>query len=188
MKELDKYRVRVIQDIMDGSPDESGDDAVFLVNYHRDFDVRRDKIVTEEQVRAYYLGEEHGIEGYYLFRLTMLSHSGVWLSLDTSFTCDPGGWDTSHVGLVFVSEKEAKDAVEALKYAKGLVSIWNTYLQGDVWGFVVEYRNECECCRHVEWEHVDSLWGIYGAEFVEENVPERFKALIPERDDWEYGG
>ena len=39
------------------SEDLENDESAFLVNYHRDFDVRRDEIITEDDVRE--IGRAH---------------------------------------------------------------------------------------------------------------------------------
>ena len=134
------YEARyLIQDDMIDSPNEWEDDGVFLVNYHRDFWVTRDKIITEDITRDIYNDYKTGIEEiYHIFPLSCLVHSGVWLSLGSSFACDPGGWDTSHVGLVLVSKKETRYKKKALEMAQGLVNTWNTYLTGDVYCLVKE--------------------------------------------------
>lgn len=99
------------QDEMAESPDEWKDESLLLVNYHRDFDVRRDDIITEDDVRAIYQnqfirgvldsGEFKGIpisqdqriewqeritevsqeDFYWIFPLSCYSHSGVVLHL-----------------------------------------------------------------------------------------------------------
>jgi len=134
----------LVQDEMAESPDEDGDDAVFLVNYHSDFDVRRDEIITEDDVRDWYQATRKipQEETYFLFALASLVHSGVWLSLERNFACDPGGWDTSHVGMVLVSRKEAEIVSKACELAQGLIEHWNKYLSGDVYCTVKEIYSE----------------------------------------------
>jgi len=133
----------LVQDDNPQSPDENEDNGLFLVNYHRDFDVRRDNIIVKQNVADYYGGEKIPQEDkYHIFNLSMLSHSGVWLSLNSSFTGDGGGWDTSHVGLVLVAKKEWHKRDKACKAAESLVNEWNAFLSGDVYGCVVEYYDE----------------------------------------------
>ena len=159
-----------------GSPAEYGDDALFLVNYHRDFEVRRDGVITKAEIKAYYQhkagqgcescdnqsddgpcdewNKVHLLEKQYRFYpLTMLSHSGIWLQMDSSFSCDPGGWDTSHVGLILVSRKEWKTEKKAQEAAQSLIKEWNDNLSGNVYGYVVEDS---------EGFVVDSVWGFTG--------------------------
>ena len=155
------YEVRyLIQDEDTDSPDEWGDDNLFLVNYHRDFWVERKEVITKDEVRDIYLRgkTDYGdIERqFHIFPLSCLVHSGVWLSLGDSFGSDPGGWDTSHVGLVLVSKKETRYKKKALEIARGLVETWNTYLTGDVYCLVKETYDKDK--EPVEY---DTLGGVY---------------------------
>ena len=104
------------QDFDTPSPNElSGEDKdLFLVNYHRDFHIERKNIISKEEVIDWYQGKKiEQSRDYYIFFLTCLVHGGVWLSLSDSFTCDQGGWDTSHVGVVLASKKEFKSRSKA---------------------------------------------------------------------------
>jgi len=147
----------LIQETDTESPDKWQDDAVFLVNYHRDFHVTRDKIITGDITRDIYNDYKTGTEEiYHIFPLSRLVHSGVWLSLNSSFACDPGGWDTSHVGLVLVSKKEMRYKKKALEMAQSLVKTWNTYLTGDVYCLVKETYDKDK--NPVDY---DTLGGVY---------------------------
>jgi len=119
------------------------DKEVFLVNYHRDFWIERNDIITKEETAELYRGERDWIKterekGYWIFELSCLIHGGVWLKLGYSgFISDPGGWDTSHVGLVLVSKKIAKTRKKAEKLAESLVDYWNKLLGGEVYRIIV---------------------------------------------------
>jgi hypothetical protein len=52
------YKINIYQDDDAQSPDDWGDDDVFLVHYHREFAVRRDDIITEEDCREFFAGEK----------------------------------------------------------------------------------------------------------------------------------
>ena len=146
--------IKIYQDEDYQSPEEWGDDSVFLVNYHHDFEVKKDEIITEDDVRDWYQGKKiKQTKDYYIFMLSCLVHSGVWLSLDYNFACDSGGWDTSHVGVVLVSKKEAKTKTKARKLAETLIDEWNDNLSGNVYGYVIENEDE---------ENLGSCWGFYG--------------------------
>jgi hypothetical protein len=134
------YTVKyLIQDEMPMSPAEWGDDGLFLVNYHSYFYVKKDDIVTEDDIRDFYHGEKIPQQkDYHIFPLSCLIHSGIWLSLSDSFSCDPGGWDTSHVGAILASKKEWKKRDKAFKAAYSLMEEWNRYLSGDVYCLVSE--------------------------------------------------
>ena len=152
------------------SPDEWGDDEVFIVNYHRDFWVERNNIISKETVKEIYRNEKSEerteIEkSYHIFALSCLIHSGVWLSLGDSFMADPGGWDTSHVGLVLVSQKETRFKKKAAQLAQGLIETWNMCLTGDVYGIVKETYDEQK-----EQVDIESVWGFYGYKYAVESL------------------
>jgi len=137
-----KYLVRS-DGMCDDSPDSWQDEGLFLVNYHRNFQVERDNIITEDDVKNWYAGEKiEQSKEYHIFMLSCLVHSGVWLSLNYSFNCDAGGWDTSHVGVVLVAKKEMKTRKKAFRLAQTLINDWNTYLSGDVYDIVKEYYSK----------------------------------------------
>lgn len=154
------------------------DDNAFLVNYHRDFDVRRDQIITKDDLANWYQAAyrtskeipEHidQEEQYWIFSLSMLSHSGVRLYLGyTTPPCDPGGWDTSHVGAVLIAKSEWETEEAARKYAEGMIKEWNFYLSGDVWGIVKETYDEDK-----EQTDEQSVWGFYGSEHAKQELKE----------------
>ena len=150
----------LVQDDNPISPDENGDSGLSLVNYHRDFDVRRDSIIVKQNVADYYGGEKIPQEDkYHIFNLSMFSHSGIILSLSRTFISDSGGWDTSHVGLVLVSKKEWHKRDNACEAAESLVNEWNAVLSGDVYGCVVEYYN-----KNKKQLNQESCWGFIGFE------------------------
>lgn len=164
-KTKDGFEARyLIQDEMTESPDEEKDNGLFLVNYHRDFDVRRDEVITEDDVKAWYLVSRTipQDEEYHIFALACLVHGGVWLSLEKNFACDSQGWDTSHVGMVLVSKKEAKQVEQALKLAQGLVEYWNKYLQGDVYCTVKEEYDKDK--KPVDYDVVGGCYGYNHAQ------------------------
>jgi hypothetical protein len=162
-------RYLVADDERADGPDERGDVNLFLVNYHRDFEVKRDAVIVEGDLANWYRKDFEKYEGgklpqaeeYHIFPLSCLIHSGVWLSLHRSFACDSGGWDTSHVGAVLVSRGEWPDEGKAYEAAAGLVETWNQYLTGDVYGIVKEtYDKDKNQIDH------DSVWGFYGYKYA----------------------
>lgn len=134
------------------------DNDVFLVNYHPDFWVTKDNIITEEETAKLYRGEKNWEKterekGYWIFELSCLIHGRVWLQLGGGgFMADPGGWDTSHVGLVLVSKKLARTRKKARQIAKDLVDYWNKLLSGDVYHITVKKNGKI----------IDKIGGIVG--------------------------
>ena len=155
----EKYKGCIIEiandDMSSESPDDWDNENVFLVNFHRDFEVRNDDIIVEDKVRNWHNDEKIEQEkNYWLFALNMYSHSGVALSLSSDqypFNCR---WDSSRVGMVLVKKTEAKTRKKAEKLAQGLIKNWNDYLSGNVYGFMArDEKNDYD---------IDSCWGFYG--------------------------
>jgi len=152
-------KIKIFQDDSAESPDSWGDDALFLVHYHRDFEVCRDKVVARDTIAALYRGEKSEAvrelkKKYHVFSVATLIHSGVWLRLGSGgFQEDSGGWDTSHVGAALVSKKEFKSRGKAGKAAESLIKEWNDYLSGNVYGYTV---------KDAESNNLDSCWGFFG--------------------------
>lgn len=93
------------------------------------------------------------LKKYHVFGLEAYIHSGVSLSLSRQGNFPDRCWDVSQIGLVFVAKKEARTRAKAEKLARGLISTWNEYLSGAVYGFHLENK---------QGEVIDSCWGYYG--------------------------
>ena len=108
-------------------------------------------------------------DGYVILPLYLYDHSGITMSTG-AFDCP---WDSGQVGWI-ICDKETierefngdRDLAEKCLLAE--VATYDQYLIGDVYGFIVEKREECAKCGHSDWEHVDSCWGFYGSD-VREN-------------------
>lgn len=152
----------LIRDEFTDSPDETGDDSFFLVHYHRDFEVKRDNLITEDDARNIYQGKKIPQEkDYWIFPVDAYIHGGVSLSLSGGFRGRlPEGherFDVSSVGLILVSKKEYKTKSQANKQAGYLLENWNQYLSGDVYSLVNETYNKNK--TNIDY---DILGGSYG--------------------------
>jgi hypothetical protein len=159
------YEARyLVQDNDAQSPDEWGDDGLFLVAYHRQFDVRRDEVITKDKAVALSRQDKEDedypqdiADKYHAFGLEAYIHSGVCLSLSNEGNFPDRQWDVSQLGLVLVSKKEWPDEKKARAAALSLIEEWNQYLSGDVYGIVKEsYDKKKEQCDQ------ESVWGFYG--------------------------
>ena len=165
----------LVQDDNPISPDEDGDDALFLVGYHRDFTVGEKDIPqglaqciardgkyedgsVNDEAKRY-------IKEYHIFGLEAYIHSGVALALSHEGNFCDRQWDVSQLGLVFVSKKEWKSRKKARKAALGLIENWNAYLSGDTYGCVREDYS-------VKKEQIleDSCWGYSGYKYAKEEL------------------
>jgi hypothetical protein len=110
--------------------------------------------------------------------VSLHDHGGISLSLGVS-----KGWDSGQVGFAYVTREDmernwSKETVAAMtdeerlerarKCIEGELECYSSYLEGDVWGFVVEKRDECLSCKHEEWQELESCWGFYGTKDAED--------------------
>lgn len=135
-------------EVYDENPND-WDDGIILVFYHRDFWISADNVITEDDVRRWFLGEKIEQEDkYYMFPVSALIHSGIALSLSSYFMEDPGRWDTSTAGAILVSKEDAGSRKEALMMARDEISDWNDILSGQVFGYTID--------------GMDGVWGYIG--------------------------
>ena len=136
--------------------------------------------------RRYNLGDKHNFsveEGEKMTKekdiislpLYLYDHSGITMNT-TGFSCR---WDSGCVGFIYVTKEQVrkeynvkritKDIVEKVrKVLKGEVETYDQYLTGEVYGYRISKVEVCDKgCEHKE--EVDSCWGYYGMESVEED-------------------
>ena len=160
------FKINIFRDEDARSPDDWGDENVFLVHYHRDFEVRRDELITEDELTDWYNGKKiEKQKQYHLFLTKTYIHSGVVLALEESGKMFPDErWDVSRCGCVLVSKKEVRTKKKAYQLAEGLVKTWNDYLSGSVYGYIIDGLE-------------DSCWGFYG-DFETSGIIEEAKVSV----------
>lgn len=88
----------------------------------------------------------------------------------TGFSCP---WDSGQVGEILVTKERVREEFGVKRVTKSIlervretmlseVEIYDQYLRGDVYRFVVVKKVKCPACGHVDEEVVDSLCGFYG--------------------------
>lgn len=122
---------------------------------------------------------------YISLPLYIYDHSGISISTG-SFSCP---WDSGQLGLIYVSKDKIRQdygikhvtkawADKIRGYLDQEVQVYDQYLTGDVWGFQVfevpEGVNPEELSEEEieDLEEVDSLWGLYGEEYAEQEAKE----------------
>lgn len=110
--------------------------------------------------------------------LFLYDHSG--LSMNTGgFSCP---WDSGQVGYIYVTRQAIREQYEVKSVHKNLrnkvldilkaeVAVYDEYLRGNVFGFVLEKKvtyksTEDEDDTLVNYEEVDSCWGFIGEEHL----------------------
>lgn len=111
-------------------------------------------------------------DNFIMLPLYLYDHSGITMSTG-SLGCE---WDSCQVGWIICDKKTIDadfggDHDKAVNALRNEVKVYDHYLTGDVYGFVVEEREtvDCPCCeRPFSWVETDSCWGFYGSN-VREN-------------------
>ena len=149
--------------------------------------------------RRYRLGEKHGYEmpsdfeaewnndNAVILPLYLYDHSGITMRT-SPFSCP---WDSGQVGVIYVShEKIIKEYgalnEDTLKKATDClvaeVEVYDQYLTGDVYGYVVKKVTQCKGCKDMEAEIVDSCFGFYGDDVKEngmiENIDKKYRKAL----------
>lgn len=181
IKELSKED-KVLRIYQDETPTEPEEEGIILVHYHKDFYKESEEISKEDTIKVYHGEKIEQQKTYYIYPVSALIHSGVWLSLASSFDCDAKGWDTSHVGLILI-RKDIANKKQSWDIAKSYIKVYNDYLVGNVYGFELIKKLKgkfCKCCKHrlnSEEEILNSCWGYYGEEGYKQILEENgFKA------------
>jgi len=150
--------------------------------------------------RNYKLGEKHGYENPTAFEeewkgkalilpVFLYDHSGITINT-TGFSCP---WDSGQVGYIYAShakiaEEYGKvDETTLEKARKVLVSeveIYDQYLRGDVYGYVVTKITRCKECARDEKEVVDSCFGYFGYDHKKngllDSIPKKYRKYLKE--------
>jgi hypothetical protein len=145
-----------------------------MVSFHRSYRLGDKHDMSAEEVRQ--LVKRRDV----IYRpLFLLDHSGLWLRTGT-FHEDPGGWDTSCVGIIYVTLAEIrreysltrvsqKRRAQVVRLLESEVGEYSSYLSGDVYGYVIEDEGG---------NHLESCWGFIGREYAEKEILSECKASI----------
>jgi hypothetical protein len=97
--------------------------------------------------------------------LNLYEHGGITMST-SPFSCP---WDSGQVGYIYVTWERARkewtgtdDEIRDLaeRCLESEVEAYDQFIRGDVWGYVIEKRDEDD--EDSEWESTDSCWGFFG--------------------------
>jgi len=152
-EEYKGLKIRIQQDEDAQSPEDWEPMGTIYTNHNRYFAIGIDlnKIEDEEAAEV----RSNGAESLAIYAYV---HSGVALST-SPFNCR---FDSGQCGFITMTKEkiisEYGDDSEASRekargYMKGEIENWNTYLSGNIYGYIVEDKNGNE---------LDSCWGYYG--------------------------
>lgn len=101
--------------------------------------------------------------------LYLYDHSGISISIGSFIgRAQHAEWDSGQVGYIYTTEKALRDngltLEDADRILEGEVETYDSYLTGQVYGYIVETQSTCESCSHTETHNEDSCWGFYSVE------------------------
>ena len=168
------HTIEIHSDETHDSPDDWGDNNLFLVGYHRDFTITRNDIITKATAQEVFRlgcvpkkprknadnGQGAAFLGlkYHFFPLEAYIHSGVRLALGGEGHFPDRQWDVSLLGLVCVAKAEWRRGDTARAAPGNLMLTWNCYLTGDVYGYIINKFDD----QQMEDIGIVSCWGFYG--------------------------
>ena len=125
--------------------------------------------------------EKIGKQHKFAVEIDKYEHSGISYSVKSEgINCR---WDTSSTWAVWFPDKCAMDEImrfktlkaqkkRAVELAREACTLFNQWVNGDVWGFRIEDEQGNE---------IDSCWGFYGIESAREEVKSQLDYAIKER-------
>jgi hypothetical protein len=189
-----KTKDKVLKIFIDESPENprtAWDNLGTMVCFHKRYDLgdnhnysSSDYDSWDEMEKAIIKQEDVAV----ILPLYLYDHSGITMNT-TGFSC---GWDSGQVGFIFVSRETLRNEYgvkrisnkiieKATKLLLGEVETYDQYICGDVYGFKVFKVETCDNgCEHEE--EIDSCWGFFGDNFIEngliEHVDKEFAELL----------
>ena len=115
-------------------------------------------------------GETYRVRGdiALILPIYIYDHSGLTVS-HAPFSCQ---WDSGQIGWHYITDAAAAenwpdtcDKETLLKCLSAELKVYDQYLQGDVWGFVIEDEDEDE-----DGDVIDSCYGFYGDTLEETGI------------------
>lgn len=131
------------------------------------------------------------LDYYVILPVYLYDHSGITVST-VPFSCP---WDSGQAGWIYSTKetflKETGYTPEQLfeegkakELLRSEIKTLDMYLQGYVYYFLLEEKETCEHCNHVEYKHVDSCGGFYAntaeelAKEIASYLPEEAESLL----------
>lgn len=140
-----------------------------------------DKQVNYDNETLQWLQDEAEKYGYVLLPVYLYDHGGITIST-SPFSCR---WDSGQVGFIYTNLKRVRDITghkwqrwsekrreKVREWLEGEIELFDQYIRGDVFGFIVEE----------DGEEIDSCWGFYGedprtngmSEYIDEELIQQY--------------
>jgi len=176
----DSKHLKIVQDDIAESPRE-WDNMGTMVCFHRRYNLGDEHDYNSSDYNSFeelkdQIEKDHNVA--VILPLYLYDHSGITIST-TPFSCS---WDSGQVGWIYVTKDEVKENYGVKKMSKKIlarvtnylladVKTYDQYLTGEVYGFQLVQVSTCDC-GHDEEEILDSCWGFFGHDIIENGIIE----------------
>lgn len=170
------YKIKVMTD--DSPSDPRDDDNLgTMVCFHSRYNLGdKNHGFTRESFIEFLEKNKDEIIALHLY---LLDHSGLTMSTGR-FACDAAGWDTSYVGLIYITKEKARKEYGRLTkktvariegYLKAEVETYDALLTGSCYGYQVVDKDGNEIAD-------GSCWGYYGYDHTKSGLLESAQYAI----------
>jgi hypothetical protein len=119
-----------------------------------------------------YLKTEYSYK--YWFPVYMYEHSGISLSI-SPFSCR---FDSGTIGFAATNERTTEN--EAIELIKRELTMYNAYLNGEVWSYQIIEQTTCPCCEMTKKETIEYVGGFYDEYEAEKEAKKHIELLNTE--------
>ncbi len=168
--ENERYGLQIVCD-EDPEDPRTWDNLGTMVCWHNRYRLGdRHEFATPDEFLSWYYSRKDIVA----LPLYLMDHGGISMSTtsDSFRACDPAGWDWGQVGWIYIIMDRAREAFgqqlteaelrnRAIEALKNEVTVYDAYLRGEVYGYVLESKRICDQCQHTEYQHEDSCFGFY---------------------------
>jgi len=165
--------LEIFADDTDGDTPRDWDNLGKMVCWHSRYRLGdKHNFADKEEFQEFW--ENEG-KGGILIPIQMYEHSGITIYAGERQT---DHWDTSAVGYIYATKEliikefgkcDTEDKEKVTKILLGEIDIYDQYIKGEVYRFVLSEVKTCsEKCEHTK--EIDSCSGFYGAYFAEDEI------------------
>lgn len=180
IEERGAFRVKIVADEYPQEPEfEAGCPVLYVPFRYYDgrvhFQGYGKDLIDGERALSYLVGQLGRWEGIEAFeRWVRIFHGGDVTSFDSR--------EGTHIAYTSLAHYEEWGLDPESEHAKADISEWQAYVEGDVWGVVVEEMVTTRTIRRdsmgrfmsdttdVDWDEIESVWGYYGHEYAVEEA------------------
>jgi len=142
-------------------------------------ELKSDNFEGWNELKEHLIKEEKAI---LIFPLYLYDHSGITIKIGSFEGLLPQGhayFDSGCVGFIYCTKEDIlreyqkvnkKTLKQAEKRLFDEIEIYDQYLRGDIYGYILEKEQKCKCCKREMNEEINSCWGFFGYDFKDNGL------------------